>query len=64
MPEARFRPRLKEQQDRVERAAALLGASAEAIEASKSLQIAEIALFSAKDCPPRTRVRSSPAPMR
>ncbi len=41
--------RLKEQQDRVERAAALLGASAEAIEASKSLQIAEIALFSAKD---------------
>ncbi|WP_288584400.1 methyl-accepting chemotaxis protein [uncultured Methylobacterium sp.] len=41
--------RLQEQQDRVERAAALLAASAEAIEASKSLQIAEIALFAAKD---------------
>ncbi|SEO55153.1 HAMP domain-containing protein [Methylobacterium sp. ap11] len=43
--------RLQEQQDRVERAAALLAASAEAIEASKSLQIAEIALFAAKDSP-------------
>ncbi|MGF3022162.1 methyl-accepting chemotaxis protein [Methylobacterium aquaticum] len=41
--------RLQEEQDRVERAAALLGASAQAIEASKSLQIAEITLFSAKD---------------
>ncbi|MEN3237438.1 methyl-accepting chemotaxis protein [Methylobacterium ajmalii] len=41
--------RLQEQQDRVERAAALLAASAEAIEASKSLQIAETALFAAKD---------------
>jgi methyl-accepting chemotaxis protein len=41
--------RLQEQQDRVERAAKLLGASADAINASKSLQIAEIALFSARD---------------
>ncbi|MCF4128152.1 methyl-accepting chemotaxis protein [Methylobacterium sp. SyP6R] len=41
--------RLQEQQDRVERAAALLGASADAIEASKSIQIAEGDLFSAKD---------------
>ncbi|QRE72880.1 methyl-accepting chemotaxis protein [Methylobacterium aquaticum] len=40
--------RLQEQQDRVERAAALLGASADAIEAAKSLQIAEGDLFSAK----------------
>lgn len=61
--------RLQEQQDRVERAAALLGASADAIEASKSIQIAEGDLFSAKDpsakTPRRTRARrSSPAPMR
>ncbi len=41
--------RLQEQQDRVERAAALLGASADAIAASKSLQIAESDLFSARD---------------
>ncbi|TGE00085.1 methyl-accepting chemotaxis protein [Methylobacterium nonmethylotrophicum] len=41
--------RLQQEQDRVERAAALLAASAEAVNASKSLQIAEIALFAARD---------------
>ncbi|UHC19330.1 methyl-accepting chemotaxis protein [Methylobacterium currus] len=41
--------RLQAEQDRVDRAAALLGASAQAIDASKSLQIAETALFSARD---------------
>ncbi|GJD66649.1 hypothetical protein MPEAHAMD_6847 [Methylobacterium frigidaeris] len=46
---AAVQARLQEEQDRVERAAALLGASAEAMDASKSLQIAEIALFSARD---------------
>jgi methyl-accepting chemotaxis protein len=46
---AAVQARLREQQDRVEQAAALLGASAEALAAAKSLQIAEIALFAARD---------------
>ncbi|MET7247949.1 methyl-accepting chemotaxis protein [Methylobacterium sp. EM32] len=46
---AAVQARLRAEQDRVEQAAALLGASAEALDAAKSLQIAEIALFSARD---------------